>query len=374
LKVALLCPYSLGVPGGVQGQVLGLASELSALGHGVTVLAPTDGDRIFGATSREEARFEIVGLGRSIPVRANGSVAPVALGVTASSRALRCIASGGFDVLHFHEPLAPGASYACLVLRAEPKVGTFHRSGSSALYSVLRPIARPVSQRLAVRCAVSPQARDTAKAALGGEYELIPNGVDTERFASAQPWPTDAPTVFFVGRHERRKGLEVLLRAFRRLEDSGAVCWIAGHGPETAELKKRYPPTSRFQWLGRIDDDELARRLRGADVACFPALGGESFGVVLLEAMAAGTAVVASDIAGYRGAAGDFARFFTPGDSSALAECLRDALSQARSGVGPSSVAELERASKHASRWSMASNAVRYESVYSEALETRHRH
>jgi phosphatidylinositol alpha-mannosyltransferase len=345
--------------------VLGLARELCKVGHEATILAPLD------APSRNE---HVIGLGRSLPVRANGSVAPVALGPTASLRALRAVREGHFDVVHLHEPLAPGASYALLTLSGRPMVGTFHRSGGSVLYTVLRPAARALAARLDVRCAVSEAARDTAEKALGGSYEIVGNGVDVERFAAAEPRPTDGPTVMFVGRHEPRKGLAVLLEAFGQVDNPRAVCWIAGQGPENARLKEAYPPSRSFVWLGPIDDTELARRLRGAQVACFPSLGGESFGVVLLEAMAAGSAIVASDLPGYRSVADQCVRFVRPGDVGELASGLRIALADAESGEGASSLVALEAGRAHSASFSMASMAGRYVSVYEEAIGTSDRH
>jgi phosphatidylinositol alpha-mannosyltransferase len=370
LQVAVLCPYSLSVPGGVQGQVLGLARELRRLGHDATVLAPLDPVLKTGETTEfRHERSGVISLGRSVPIHANGSIAPVALGPKASLRALRALRSSRFDVLHIHEPLAPGASYACLVFASQPKIGTFHRSGSSALYTVLGPVARPLADRLRIRCAVSEDARETARKALGGDYEIVGNGVEYERFATADPWPTEAPTVMFVGRHEKRKGLRVLLDALARLADTEVVCWIAGHGPETDELMKRHPESRTVRWLGRIDDKTLARRLRGADVACFPSIGGESFGVVLLEAMAARSAVLASDIPGYRSAADGFARLVSPGDPVALAAALEVTLSDSSSGLGLSSPRSLDLASAHAEASSMPAIATRYVSLYESMID-----
>ncbi len=359
MRIALHCPYSLSVPGGVQGQVLGLARELRALGHHATVLAPLD--RAFVDAEN------VVGLGRSVRIRANGSVAPIALGPTASFRALAALRAGRFDALHLHEPLAPGASYACLAFAHLPKVGTFHRSGESMFYSLLGPPARGLVGRLQVRCAVSQEALSTATKALGGSYELIGNGVEVERFSRAEPWPTDGPTVMFVGRHEKRKGLAVLLDAMSRVKNPRASCWVAGQGPETERLKEQYPPSDSLSWLGRIDDLELAMRLRGSQVACFPSLGGESFGVVLLEAMAARSAIVASDLPGYRAAADGHAALVRPGDASALAGQLEISLSDAESANGGSSLRRLDAAYAHASSRSMTAVAKRYVSVYEEA-------
>lgn len=319
VRVAVVCPYSLTKPGGVQGQALGQARALRAMGHEAVVMAPCDGP--------PPDDVDVTILGGSVPLSSNGSVAPLALDPASALRTVRVLRDEHFDIVHLHEPLCPGPTLAALMLERRPMVGTFHRSGSSAAYAALRPAVVRLARRLDLRCAVSPDARDTASAALGGKYEVVFNGVDVERFAQAEPWPTDGPTVFFIGRHERRKGLEVLLDAMDLLPPQTRL-WVAGEGPETVELQARTGHHSRVEWLGVIDDEEVAARLRGADVFCAPSLHGESFGVVLLEAMAAGTPVVASDLPGYRNVAspGRHALLVTPGDHEALAGRLGDLL------------------------------------------------
>jgi phosphatidylinositol alpha-mannosyltransferase len=171
--------------------------------------------------------------------------------------------------------------------------------------------------------------------------------------------------VLFVGRHEKRKGLEVLLEAAHRLPGEPAVTmWVAGEGPDTERLRRRYPPGDRLVWLGRVDDDQLAARLAGAHVLCAPSLGGESFGVVLLEAMAARTAVVASDLPGYRAVVGSHGVLVAPGDGTAWARALADAVSDAATGTGRCAPGALDAALAHAERWSMAEVAARYAAVY----------
>jgi phosphatidylinositol alpha-mannosyltransferase len=181
--------------------------------------------------------------------------------------------------------------------------------------------------RLALRCAVSKDAVATAVEFLGGTYELVFNGVDVEHYAKATPTPTAGPTIFFCGRHEPRKGLSVLLEAMSQLPTEVRL-WIASDGPETDTLKSRWAGDPRIEWLGRISEDEKAARLRGADVFCAPSLGGESFGVVLLEAMAAGTPVVASNLPGYANVAQHErdSLLVAPGDAAALAAALRRVL------------------------------------------------
>ncbi len=365
MRVALLCPYSLSRPGGVQGQVVGLAGALAAAGHDAVVLAPSDPDLDVAGL----ASGSFVSLGRSVGLRANGSVAPVALGPGAALRAVRTVRDGRFDVVHLHEPLAPGPGYACLLAAGPPKVGTFHRAGPSVAYRLLGPVARRLAARLAARCAVSPAARATAQDALGGTYEIIGNGIDLDRFATAPPCATELPTMMFVGRHEARKGLGVLLEAMAHIDPGVPLqLWVAGEGPDTEELRRRYGSDGRLVWLGRIDDDELAARLSGAQVLCAPALRGESFGVVLLEAMAARTAIVASDIPGYAAVVGDHGVLVPPGDVGSLARALRTVADDAARGTGVCGAAALDAAFEHASQWSMDRVAQRYVTVYERVV------
>ncbi|HET6794034.1 MAG TPA: glycosyltransferase family 4 protein, partial [Acidimicrobiales bacterium] len=285
-----VCPYSLTVPGGVQGQVLGLAAGLRAAGHQVVVLAPCDGP---------PPDPGVRPLGRSVPLAANGSIAPIAPDLPCALRTVAALREEPFDVVHLQEPLVPGPTLTALLYTEAAVVGTFHRSGPSTAYAALRPLVRRVARRLGVRAAVSAEAADTARQALGGEYEMVFNAVDAAAFAAAPAWPKEAPTIFFIGRHEPRKGLAVLLEAYRRLP-AGTRLWIAGDGPQTDALRAASADLAGVEWLGRIGDSERASRMKGADVFCAPSVRGESFGMVLLEAMAAGTPVVAGELAGYR--------------------------------------------------------------------------
>ncbi len=288
-----MCPYSVTIPGGVQGQVLGLARALRTMGHPTRVLAPADG---------VPPDAGVTPLGVSVPTAANGSVAPVAPDPSAQLRTIRAIRDEGFDILHLHEPLAPGPNLTALLVNAVPMIGTFHAAGDSTSYRYAAPALRWGLRRLRHRVAVSPDAAKLAEGYLGGQYEILRNGIEIERYAEGPVADTDAPTIFFCGRHEPRKGLAVLLESLQHLPADVRV-WIGSDGPETDELQALYAGDPRIEWLGRITDEDKMARLRGADVFCAPALMGESFGVVLLEAMAAGTAVVASDLAGYRNVA-----------------------------------------------------------------------
>ncbi len=376
LRVALICPYSLSRPGGVQGQVLGLARSLGGRGHEVTVFAPLD------APADAPAGIALVPTGHAVSVRANGSVAPVTVSPAAVRRAVRAVRSLGADVVHLHEPFAPGLPYGVLAAgRIPPVVATFHRSGASVLYTLLRPLARMGARRLAARCAVSEAAAATASRALPGPYEVLFNGVEVDRYRRVEPWPTTGPTVLFLGRHEERKGLQVLLEAAACLarerdplaDATAPILWIAGDGPETAALRRRHPESSTLQWLGVLTEEEKLRRLAAADVLAAPSLGGESFGMVLLEAMAARAVVVASDIEGYRAASGGCAVLVPPGEAGALAAALAGVLdgslappahTGAAVGSPPDRGAWLDRGSERAERWSMEVLAGRYEEIY----------
>ncbi|MGH9156180.1 MAG: glycosyltransferase family 4 protein [Acidimicrobiales bacterium] len=321
MRIGIVCPYSLSVPGGVQSQVMAHARALRALGHQARVLAPCDG---------APPETGVTPLGRSIPVASNGSRAPLAPDPACARRTLGALAGERFDIIHLHEPLCPGPTLVALVLAAGPLVGTFHRAGASGFYRGLQPVLRRLSSRLAVRCAVSEDARDTAISAIGGRYELVFNGIEVEGFAKATPWPTEGPTVMFLGRHEQRKGLGVLLEAMARLPPDVRL-WVAGTGPETAALTAATAGDGRIEWLGQIGDAERAARLRAADAFCAPSRRGESFGVVLLEAMASSTAIVASDLPGYRNVARAEveALLAPPGDAGALAAALERVLRDA---------------------------------------------
>ena len=318
LRVALLCPYSLSVFGGVQAQVLGLAAELRERGVDARVIAPSDGP---------PPEPGITSIGSTMRFPSNGSIAPIASSKAIAARTLEALRVFAPDVLHLHEPLSPGANHAALVGTDIPAVGTFHAAhpGRNAWYEALSVPLRAMVSRLAVRTAVSEEAQRNVEAAFGESCEILPNGVAVERFAAAPPWPATRPVIMFVGRHEPRKGLAVLLEAFSGLEHD-AVLWVAGEGPQTAALRRLRVPD--VEWLGPVTDDEKARRLRAATVACFPSVEGESFGVVLLEAMAAGAAIVASNLTGYAtvARAGEEAVLVTPDDAEDLRRALRGVL------------------------------------------------
>jgi phosphatidylinositol alpha-mannosyltransferase len=351
VRIGIISPYSLTVPGGVQGQILGLARSLRTAGHEVRVLGPCDGP---------PPDAGVTPLGNSVPTVANGSIAPIAPDPSAQLRTIRALRDEAFDVVHVHEPLCPGPTQTAMFFKTAPLVGTFHAAGSSKAYTWFSPGVKWLSTKLDLRVAVSVEAERMAREALGGEYTVIYNGVELESFSKATPWPTDGPTILFIGRHEPRKGLAVLLSAMGELP-ANVKLWIASDGPDTEALRQRVAGDTRIEWLGRISDEEKAARLRGADVFCAPSLRGESFGVVLLEAMASDTPVVASDLPGYANVAegGRDALLVPPGDATALADALRRLLTD------PTAAAEYVVAgAQRARELSMDRLAERYAELY----------
>ena len=323
LRIGLLCPYSLTTPGGVQGQVMGLARALRKMGHEVRVLGPCDG---------APPDTFVTPIGESLPTVANGSIAPLAPDPSAALRTIRVLRDEQFDVLHIHEPLTPGASITALVMRTAPIVATFHAAGESLSYKYLSAPLKGFASAIDHRVAVSKDAVLLAQRYIGGDYQILPNGVELDRFiaSSLNTITTHGDSslmrrsIFFCGRHEPRKGLEVLLQAHATLPDNVDL-WIASEGPETERLKREWAGDSRIMWLGRISDAEKAKRLSQADVFCAPSLGGESFGVVLIEAMAAATPIVASALDGYMNVATNEvdALLVEPNDPAALEAALR---------------------------------------------------
>jgi len=351
----MVSPYSLSVPGGVQAQVMGLARELRRMGIEVRVLGPCDGP--------PPATF-VTPLGNSLPTSANGSVAPLAPDPSCVMRTMRVMYEEQFDVLHLHEPFAPGPPMTAILLHPAPVVGTFHAAGESASYRHLKNYIKPAAANLAHRVAVSKDAAALVNAYIPAEYEILFNGVELDDYRTAQPFPTDRPTIFFCGRHEERKGLDVLLAAMAELgqvRGKDVRLWIASSGPDTERLRAQSAGDARIEWLGRLSDSEKIARLKGADVFCAPSLHGESFGVVLIEAMAAGTCIVASALDGYRNVATDEvdSLLVPAGDAHALSGALERALSD------QTLAARLIGAgSTRADDFSMTTLAQRYAEIY----------
>ncbi|HET9186837.1 MAG TPA: glycosyltransferase family 4 protein [Acidothermaceae bacterium] len=322
MRVGLVCPYTWDVPGGVQAHVHDLATALLALGHDVSVITPADDDAPLPPY--------VVSAGRAVPVPYNGSVARLAFGVLSLGRVRRWLREGAFDVVHVHEPAAPSLSLLATWAADVPIVATFHTSVSrsramAAAYSILQTALEKISGRIAV----SEAARRTLVEHLGGDAVLIPNGVQVSAFATARPlpdWPGDGGAIGFLGRiDEPRKGFPLLLEAFQLLaaQRPGLRLLVAGPG-DTDEAPKSLPEElrSRVRLLGLVSDADKARMLRSVNLFVAPNTGGESFGIVLLEAMAAQTPVLASDLDAFRVVLddGEAGALFATGDAAALAE------------------------------------------------------
>ncbi len=299
MRVGLVCPYAWDVPGGVRQHVDDLAHELMARGHEVSVLAPAEDPR--------DLPPWVTDGGRPIAVPYNGSVARVNFGLKATRAVRRWIREGHFDVLHVHEPVAPGLSVlACWAARG-PIVATWHSSTSrSRVLSAGSRLAQTALEKLSGRIAVSEEARRFLVAHVGGDAVLIPNGVRVSQFAgiTASADRDPRPTLAFLGRiDEPRKGLDVLLAALPAIRAAvpDVVVKVAGPG-DVDERRASLPPelADVVEFLGLVSDEEKARMLADADVYVAPHLGGESFGIVLIEAMAARTAVAASDLTAFR--------------------------------------------------------------------------
>lgn len=366
LRIGLLCPYSLTIPGGVQGQVMGLARALRRMGHEVRVLGPCDG---------APPDSFVTPIGESLPTAANGSIAPLAPDPSAALRTIRVLRDEGFDVLHLHEPLAPGPNLTALVMRTAPIVGTFHAAGDSLSYRYLNGPLKGFASAIDVRVAVSKDAVALAHKYLGGEYEILPNGVDIETYRGHRTGTSEESlgsdvgrSIFFCGRHEPRKGLEILLRAHAKMPGDVAL-WIASDGPETLRLQQEFAGDDRIHWLGRITESDKAQRLRDATVFCAPSLGGESFGVVLIEAMAARTPVVASALDGYKNVATDGvdAVLVEPGEVDSLQRGLERVLSE-KDLCGRL----IEAGNRRAQDFSMTTLASTYVEIYRRVISGRH--
>ncbi|OLT27372.1 alpha-(1-2)-phosphatidylinositol mannosyltransferase [Nocardiopsis sp. CNR-923] len=323
MRVGLVCPYAWDVPGGVQQHVGDLAEALMGMGHHVSVLAPVGGT---GADLPDH----LVPAGRPVPVPYNGSVARVSFGPRTAARVRRWIGEGAFDVLHIHEPSAPSVSLLSCWAADGPMVATFHTSNTRSRAMAAGSAAlRSAMEKINARVAVSESARRTLVEHLGGDAVLIPNGVAVHRFADADPlpgWPGDGGSIAFLGRlDEPRKGLATLVEAFALLAPSrpGLRLLVAGPGDPGPTLASVPEDLRRRVVLsGRLGDADKARAYHSADIFCAPNLGGESFGIVLTEAMSAGAAIVASDIPAFSavlegGAAGEL---FRAGDAAHLAE------------------------------------------------------
>ena len=333
MKIALVSPYDYPYPGGVTEHVSNLAARFRARGHEVHVIAPSSAD-----SACLRAMPDVHRVGRVVPIWANGSVARLNLPYQGYLQVKRLLSHQAFDVVHLHEPMMPALPLTVIRHSQAINIGTFHAYGRTDIgYFYARPMLQPFFRKLHGRIAVSEPARDFVARRFPGEYRIIPNGIDFARFATpCEPWPELAgggPTVLFVGRLERRKGLKYLLQAWPlvRREFRGARLIVVGGGGRRLEAYRQY--AARQNWpevvfAGRVSADDLVRYYQGADVFCAPSTGQESFGIVLLEAMAAGRPIVASRIPGYAEVLthGEEGLLVPPKDGEALAVALGELL------------------------------------------------
>ncbi len=359
MKVLIVCPYSWSTPGGVGAHVANLSREMRVRGHEVRVLAPAEGDVEPGVLS----------VGRSIPIPYNGSVARLAFGPRVAGRVRVALRRSRPDVVHVHEPFAPSVGLLTLLNTRKPVVATFHASiARSRAYRIAAPALRPLYRRLAGRIAVSEEARRTVQAVFGDGMQVIPNGVEWTRFSTLPP--PGGSLIVFIGRMERRKGAAVLVDAFTRLRErvADAELLLVGEGPERRAVEAAVPDALRdaVMFAGRVDPIELAEVFRRSAVACAPSLGGESFGIVLLEAMSAGRPVVASSIPGYAALVRDEIDgiLVPPGDAAALAAALEHVLAD------PARARAMGEAGRERARWyDWPTVVAEIEEVYARAIE-----
>ena len=321
MKIGIACPYSWDVPGGVQQHIRDLAEALIEMGHEVSVIAPADDDR--------PLPDYVVAAGGALPVPYNGSVARLAFGPLSAARVRRWLRDGNFDVLHAHEPTVPSLSLLACWAAAGPIVATVHTSmPKSRVLLATQGVLRSALEKIDGRIAVSEAARTTLVQHLGGDAVLIPNGVATKNYQDGDPlagWPGEGGAIGFLGRmDEPRKGLAILLKAFEIMapQRPGLRLLVAGPG-DVEDARARLPAQlrERVHFLGAVSEEEKVQVLHSVDVFCSPNTGGESFGIVTAEAMAAGAAIVASDIEAFRmvlrgGTAGEL---FANGDAADLA-------------------------------------------------------
>jgi phosphatidylinositol alpha-mannosyltransferase len=359
VRIGIVCPYAWDVPGGVQFHIRDLAEHLIALGHEVSVLAPADEDLPVPAY--------VVAAGRAVPVPYNGSVARLNFGFLSAARVRRWLHDGRFDVLHIHEPVTPSLSILACWAASGPIVATFHTSNPrSRAMIAAEPLMQPALEKISARIAVSEYARRTLVEHFGGDAVVIPNGVDVGFFADAEPRPEwGGGTIGFVGRiNEPRKGLPTLLEALPAIIAArpDVRLLVAGKGDEE-EAVKGLPDEvrSRIEFLGMVTDQEKASLLRSVDLYVAPNTGGESFGIILVEAMSAGAPVLASDLDAFRqvldgGTAGEL---FPVEDAGALAAAAIRLLGD------PERLAELRAAgSRHVRRFDWETVGADILSVY----------
>ncbi|MBB3116505.1 glycosyltransferase family 4 protein [Corynebacterium bovis] len=387
MKIGMVCPYSFDEPGGVQAHAIQLCTELQRRGHEVSLIGP-------GTAAAEVPDFADLG-GGSIPIPYNGSVARLSFGPPTWRHLRRWISGHDFDVVHLHEPNSPSYSMITLAVADGPLVATYHASASESLIlRIFLPVLRPFLEKIHAGIAVSEEARRWQVEMLAGDPVLIPNGVDTRIYREASPLPgldPDRPRVMFLGRFEEpRKGFHVLLAALpaivravpdvevlvagsgdvevlhRRLREAG-VSWVDG-----LDRPDRPGDRATVRVLGRVSDADKARALAASDVYVAPNTGGESFGIVLVEAMAAGAAVVASDLPAFLAVTdhGDAGHLFGNGSGRELARRVIDLLED---DAGRAALVERSVARAATYDWDSVTTAVErvYETVVQPGRKVR---
>lgn len=319
MKIGMVSPYNWSNPGGVRSHIQGLSAALIDRGHQVDILAPADDPEVLP--------HNVTYGGKPINVAYNGSVAGLTFGVGATRRVRGWIREGDFDIVHVHEPLAPSLSVLTCWAARGPIVGTWHLSTDrSRTLSAAYAIAQTALEKLRARIAVSEDARRTLVSHVGGDAVLIPNGVRVHDFQGARSDAGGMPSVLFLGRlDEPRKGFAVLADALEAIVTAHPTVQVRVAGPgDTSDAMAAIAPGLRgnVTFLGRVDDVQKSEVFRSSQVYVAPHLGGESFGIVLVEAMAAGTPVVASDLPAFRRVLGDgsYGHLFARGDGAALAK------------------------------------------------------
>ena len=372
MKIAMVSPYDFTWPGGVTMHVSQLARQLGRAGHDVQVLAPH-------SPSRECQDSDLlIPLGRSVPLPSGGSIARVSLSWWLARRIRALLEREQYDVIHLHEPMAPILPLTVLEYSNTINVGTFHACHNRQhLYKMSRPVIKRWRSRLHGSIAVSRAAMHYVNGTFPGDYEIIPNGIDVSHFSQRiPPWPQyqDGKTnIMFVGRLEKRKGLRYLLEAYGKLKWDIPELRLLVVGPGNPDKDSYHVLSSQnlqdVEFLGRVPYEDLPRYYASADIFCSPATGGESFGIVLLEAMAAGKPVVASDIEGYRGVMqnGRQGMLFQNKNVESLAEKLRYLIhdQEARRAMG-----ECGRATAEDYRWEVV--ARRVEQYYQTCMQVAH--
>ncbi|SDT05846.1 glycosyltransferase family 4 protein [Jiangella sp. DSM 45060] len=321
MKVGIACPYSWDVPGGVQVHIRDFTEELTSRGHKVSVLAPGDDD--------DDLPPYVTTVGRPLAIPYNGSVARVAFGPRIAARVRRWLVDGDFDVVHVHEPASLSLGLITTLWAEVPIVATSHSAmRRSRAMSAAQGILKSAFEKFTAHIAVSEEARRTVVQHLGVDAVLIPNGLFVDRFAvpAREEWRSEEGTLSFLGRlDEPRKGLQVLLKAWPAIHDAfpKTRLLVAGRG-EIEDIRRGIDPRYRdaVEFLGGVSDDDKAAMLASSDIYVAPHIGGESFGIVLAEAMAAGAPVLSSDLEAFQAVldGGRLGALMPVGDSSALAD------------------------------------------------------